>query len=73
MLAAATTAPIDPPQLKLLLTTREAAVILSISERTLWSLTWPRGPLRPVRLGRSVRYSAEALRAWVQSQQGGTQ
>jgi hypothetical protein len=46
---------------------------LSVSERTVWALTWPRGPIRPVRLGRSVRYSAEALRAWVQAQQGGAQ
>jgi predicted DNA-binding transcriptional regulator AlpA len=75
MMSTATTAPTDTtaPTPKLLLTAREAAAVLSVSERTLWSLTWPRGPIHPVRLGRAVRYSADGLRAWVQSQQGGAQ
>jgi len=30
---------------------REAARLLSISERTLWSLTAPRGPIPALRLG----------------------
>jgi predicted DNA-binding transcriptional regulator AlpA len=55
----------------LLLTRRAAAAVLSISERTLWSLTWPRGPIRPVRIGRSVRYSADALQTWVEAQGAG--
>jgi excisionase family DNA binding protein len=65
-----TTAPInlnDPS--KLLLTREQAAAALSVGERTLWAITWPRGPIRSVRIGRSVRYSADALRAWVESQQ----
>jgi excisionase family DNA binding protein len=55
----------------LLLTPREAAEALAVSERTLWSLTWPRGPIRAVRIGRSVRYAPDALRAWVDAQSDG--
>ena len=51
---------------------REAARLLSISERTLWGLTAPRGPIPAVRLGRSVRYDVGALRRWLDSHQGGT-
>jgi len=51
---------------------REAARLLSISERSLWSLTSPRGPIPCVRMGaRSVRYSVHAIRAWLASHQGG--
>ena len=50
---------------------REAARILSISERTLWSMTQPRGPIPAVRIGaRSVRYSVEALRRYLAAQGG---
>jgi predicted DNA-binding transcriptional regulator AlpA len=52
---------------KLLLTPREAAAALSISERTLWAITAPRGPLPAVRPGggRSVRYSMTSLRRYI--------
>ena len=51
---------------KLLLTPREAARALSVSERTLWSITVPRGDLPCVRLaGRTVRYDVEALRRFL--------
>ena len=49
---------------------REAARLMSISERTLWSLTSPRGPIPAVRLGRSVRYDVAALRRWLDSHEG---
>lgn len=53
-----------------LLTPREAAKHLAISEKKLWSLTSPRGALPAVRLGRrSVRYSPESLAEYVRSQQ----
>lgn len=52
---------------KLLLTTREAARALSLCERTLWSITAPRGPLPCVRIGGSVRYSPDDLRAYIES------
>jgi hypothetical protein len=68
--AMSTTAPtnLNDPS-KLLLTRKQAAAALSVGERTLWAITWPRGPIRSVRIGRSVRYSADALRVWVESQQ----
>lgn len=39
-----------------LLTSRETAQALQVSERTLYSLTTPRGSLPACRVGRSVRY-----------------
>jgi hypothetical protein len=45
----------------------EAAQRLSISERKLWGLTVPRGPLRCVRIGRSVRYSPADLAEYVEN------
>ena len=54
----------------LLLTARETATALRISERSLWSLTEPRGPIPCIRLGRSVRYSPDALSAWIEAQKG---
>ena len=48
---------------------REAASALRLSERTLWTLSQPRGSLPVVRIGRSVRYSPDALRAWVEAQE----
>lgn len=56
---------------KLLLTSREAARALSISQRTLWSLTAPRGPIPAVHLSRSVRYSEATLRRWIADQEVG--
>ncbi len=53
---------------RLLLTPREAAETLSVCEKSLWSLTQPRGPIRCVRLGRSVRYSLESLREFIAQQ-----
>lgn len=49
----------------LLVTAPQAARMLGISERTLWSLTAPRGPIPVVRIGRSVRYSLDDLRVWI--------
>jgi excisionase family DNA binding protein len=46
---------------RLLVDSREAAKMLGISARTLWSLT-NEGRIRPVRIGRLVRYSHDALR-----------
>jgi hypothetical protein len=49
---------------------QEAARLLSISERTLWGLTAPRGPIPSVRFGRFVRYDVAALRRWLDDPQG---
>jgi excisionase family DNA binding protein len=48
----------------LLLTPRQAAQALAISERTLWTLT-DRGDVPCVRIGRLVRYPADALQQWI--------
>ena len=48
----------------LLLTGREAARMLAICERTLYTLT-KAGAIPAVRIGRAMRYSVEDLRAWV--------
>ena len=48
----------------LLLTPRQAARILSISERTLWGSDIPK-----VRIGkRGVRYHVDDLKAWIETQ-----
>ena len=55
----------------LLLRPRDAARALSISERTLWALTQPRGPIPCVRVGvmnRSIRYDLLDLRAFIEGQ-----
>jgi len=48
---------------------REAARAMSISERTLWGLTAPRGPIPCVRIGkgkrRTVLYPVANLQAWM--------
>ena len=50
---------------KLLVDSREAARLLSVCEKTLWTLT-NRDGLPCVRLGRAVRYSPADLRAWIE-------
>lgn len=45
----------------ILLSAREAAKVLALSERTLWGLTAPRGPIPTARIGRSVRYRLSDL------------
>jgi len=53
---------------QLLLSPRDAAKALGISERTLWRLTFEQTPALPhVRLGRSVRYRPEDLETYIES------
>jgi len=47
---------------------RVAARALGMSERHLWSLTHPRGPIRSVRCGSCVLYPVPELEAWLESQ-----
>ena len=54
---------------RLLVKPHEAARMLSISARKLWSLKASR-EIECVRIGLSVRYSVSALQAWVESQKG---
>ncbi len=44
-----------------LINARQAAEILSISERKLWGMSHPRGPIPVVRIGRAVRYRRSSL------------
>ncbi len=46
---------------------KQAANALQISERTLWSLTVPRGPLPCVRIGKSVRYDLADIKMFINS------
>lgn len=51
---------------RLLLTPREAAKVLAISERSLWGSDIPK-----VRVGkRGVRYSVDDLRTWIARRKG---
>ncbi len=63
----------NDPASKLLLSAREAAPALSISQRTLWSLTQPRGPIPSIRLGARVLYPVDALQKWIDAQTGETE
>ena len=56
---------------KSLLTAPEAAKRLAICQKSLWSITHPRGPLCCVRIGRSVRYSEQDIDAFVAAQRSG--
>lgn len=62
----------SPTAPKLLLTPPEAADALSISEKTLWSKTAPRGSIRATRIGRAVRYSVTELQRWIRAQETST-
>jgi hypothetical protein len=57
----------DSEAAPLLVGTAAAARMLSISPRTLWNWTAPRGPIPVVRTpgGRLVLYSVDALRTWI--------
>jgi excisionase family DNA binding protein len=50
---------------KLLLSPREAAKVLSVSERTLWSLM-REGKIHVKRIGRLTRYSIDELRRFAE-------
>jgi len=54
----------------LLLTPKQAAADLALCEKTLWSLTDPRGPIQCVRIGRAVRYDPSDLAAWIVQAKG---
>jgi hypothetical protein len=52
----------------ILLTLRQAAESMGFSERKLWDLTAPRGPIQCVRIGRSVRYEPDTLKIYAKEQ-----
>lgn len=57
----------DPQLPKLLLTAAQAAEALGIGRSKLWSLT-AGGEIPHLRIGRSVRYSVDGLREWIEQQ-----
>ncbi len=61
----------QPDDGPLLVDSHAAAELLSISERTLWTLSAPRGDLPVVRLGRAVRYDLDDLREFIGRQKQG--
>ena len=64
------TTPTPPPD-RLLVTTRDAARMLALSDRTLWTLR-QRGTLRAVLIGGAVRYDVADLRDFIaRSKTGG--
>ncbi len=52
---------------KLLVTARQAAKMLSVSERTLWGLS-DAGEIPRVKIGRAVRYSVDDLKRYIAEQ-----
>jgi excisionase family DNA binding protein len=55
---------------RILVRSPAAAETLSISERTLWTLT-AEGELPCVRIGKAVRYRPEALKEWAEAREKG--
>ncbi len=56
----------------LLVTAREAALMLAVSPRKLWAMTFEETPGLPyVRCGRLVRYSPDDLCQWIDVQRKG--
>jgi excisionase family DNA binding protein len=49
----------------LLITPRQASAMLSISERTLWTLT-KKGDIPVIRIGRAIRYALRDLEGWIE-------
>lgn len=67
--AEAGSAPTGSAHTRLLVDRREAARLLSLSERTLFTLT-KNGQLPSKRIGRSIRYSVDELSAWLSETTG---
>ena len=62
----------DQGPLRLLLSPKEAAQAMAISERNLWQLTQD-GVIDSVRVGkRSIRYSVATLEKWIAKQEQST-
>lgn len=56
----------------MLVNAREAAVILAVSPRKLWAMTFEDQPGLPyIRCGRLVRYPVADLQRWIESQRKG--
>lgn len=51
--------------LRLLLSRADAAKALSLSQKTLWNRTYPRGPIPCVRIGARVLYAVVDLESFI--------
>jgi excisionase family DNA binding protein len=61
---------VTPPPNRLTVNRKEAAAMLGISERLLW--TWTNaGQIPHVRIGARVLYPVESLRQWLEQQTSG--
>jgi len=58
----------NSPIPQLALSPRDAARALSISEKSLWNLTKPRGPIPAAKINRLVRYDVKDLQAFLDAQ-----
>jgi excisionase family DNA binding protein len=57
-----------PPENQgLLIDSRQAAKLLTVSERTLWKMQNSGEMPAPIRIGRAVRWSLEALKLWIEA------
>ena len=56
-------------ELKGLLSAKETARFLGISERTLWSITAPRGTLVCCKINSLVKYSPQAIERFIEQQE----
>jgi len=54
---------------KKLLSVKETAKILGVSERTVWAVTVPRGKLVSCKIGNRVLYSQKAIERFIESQE----
>ena len=54
-----------PEDQGLLLDIKETAKLLKVGERTLWGLVNDKKILAPIRIGRSMRWSLDGLKAWI--------
>ena len=61
----------SPAPVPLLLTPRQAAQMLAVSERKLWSLTHVEKAIPFVKCGRLTRYAMADLQAWVNARRQG--
>jgi len=54
---------------KRLFSVKEVATILGVSERSIWSITSPRGNLVPCKVGCRVLYSQAAIDRFIEQQE----
>ena len=58
-------------ELRMLVSAPRTTRALSVCDKTLWSMTAPRGDLPAVRIGRRVLYDINDIQAWIQRHKTG--